>query len=67
MTTTVHIHTSGNKRVKISTPSGEFLLQPGGATCFSIHGEQVLSIAEEGDFITPPVLVEKVAQSVAAA
>jgi len=57
MTTTVIIAISGNKAVKIKGPHADYILQPGGHWSLGIHGEQSLSIAEDGNFITPPQLV----------
>jgi hypothetical protein len=65
MTTTVLIGTQGNKAVSVKGPQGEFVMQPGRWFTLGIHGAQVLSIQEVGEFIetksgierlpTPPV------------
>lgn len=51
MTMTVLIGTQGNKAVKITTPNGEFLMQPGRWYTQMLSGDQVISITEHGDFI----------------
>lgn len=54
MTTTVLIGTQGNKVVKLMTPSGEMLLQPGRWLTVGIHGDQSVTVQETGEFVNPP-------------
>lgn len=56
MTTTVHIAVTGNKQVVVETQSGKTRMQPGSHHTFSVHGEGVISVKEEGDFISAPSL-----------
>lgn len=59
MTTTVYIHVTGNKAVKITRAgdgqnpeTASSTMKPGaGPVQFLIHGEQSLTIEETGDFI----------------
>lgn len=51
MTTTVLIGTQGNKEVEIMTPNGRMVLTPGRWATLAIHGEQMLSVKETGDFV----------------
>lgn len=52
MTTTVLIGTMGNKNVRVKSPQGELILKPGHWLTLGIHGEQTLSVQEDGDFVT---------------
>ena len=52
MTTTLMIAVHGNKEVSIETPNGRMVLPPGKwVHGLTIHGEQVLKIAEVGAFV----------------
>lgn len=56
MTTTVHIATSGNKQVKVTTQAGETRMQPGSYHAFTVHGDGVVSVQEIGEFLSSPSL-----------
>ena len=56
MTTTVHIAVTGNKQVVVETQSGKTRMQPGSHHTFSVHGEGTISVKEEGDFVSAPIL-----------
>lgn len=52
MTTTVLLGTTGNKNVKVKTPNGDMILKPGHWLTLGIHGDQTLSVQEDGDFVS---------------